>query len=62
MLKLLKFRSPEKRYYLNCGNTKLKRSCKINFSLSERHRWEVVGKTNHTTILLFWGVLYLSKV
>jgi len=28
---------------LNCKNTELKRSSKIFFSVSERHRWAVVG-------------------
>ena len=28
---------------INCDNTELKRSSKINVSFSERHRWAVVG-------------------
>jgi len=29
--------------FLNCDNAELKRSCKINVSVAERHRWAVVG-------------------
>ena len=29
---------------MNCDNTELKRSPEINFSVSERHRWTVVGQ------------------
>ena len=43
MPKLLNFRFPEGRYFLNCDNTELKRSSGIIFSFAERHRWEVVG-------------------
>jgi len=43
MLKLLSFRFPEGWYFLNCYNSELKRFSKINFSVSERHRWAVVG-------------------
>jgi len=43
MPKLLNFRFPEGRYFLNCDNAELKISSKINFSVSERHRWAVVG-------------------
>jgi len=41
--KLLNFRLPEGRYFLNCDNTELKRSSEINFPVAERHRWAVVG-------------------
>jgi len=29
--------------FLNCDKTELNRSSKIDFSVSERHRWAVVG-------------------
>jgi len=41
--KLLNFRFPEELCFLNCDNAKLKISLKIFFSVSERHRWAVVG-------------------
>jgi len=41
--KLSNFRFPEGWYFLNCDSTELKRSCTIFFSVSERHRWAVVG-------------------
>ena len=43
MPKLLNFKFPKGWYFLNCNNTELKRSSKINFSFSERHSWAVVG-------------------
>jgi len=50
MPKLLNFRFPTyidfqrgMIYSLNCDNTELKISSKINLSVSERHRWAVVG-------------------
>jgi len=44
MSKLLNFMILEGWNYLNCDNTELKRSSKINVSVSERHRWAVLGK------------------
>ena len=41
--KLLDFRFPEGWYFLKRDNTELKRSYKILFSVSERHRWAVMG-------------------
>jgi len=43
MPKLLNFRFPEGLYFLICDNTELKKSSKIIFSVSKRHRWAVVG-------------------
>jgi len=43
MPKLFNFRFPEGRYFLNCDNTELKRSSKMNFSIAERHRWVEAG-------------------
>ena len=43
MPKLLNFRFPEGLYFFNFDNPELKRPSKINFSLSERHPWVVVG-------------------
>ena len=42
MPKLLDFRFAGGDMFLNCDNTELKRSFKIFFSVSERHRWAVV--------------------
>jgi len=44
MPKLLNYKFPEGRNFLNWDNTGLKRSSKINFSVFERHLWAVVGK------------------
>jgi len=45
MPKILNFnRFPDGLYFLNFDNTELKRSSKIFFSVSERHRWAVVGQ------------------
>ena len=41
MTKLLNFRFPEGWYFSNFGNTEQKRSSKIFFSVSERHRWAI---------------------
>jgi len=44
MPKLLNFRFSEWWYFLNSDNTELKRSSKIHVSVSERHRWAVMGQ------------------
>jgi len=46
MPKLLNFRFPERWYFFNFDNAELKRSSKTFFSVSERHRWAVVGYPN----------------
>jgi len=43
MPKSLNFRCSEGWYFLNCDNTELKRSSKINFSVCKQHRWAEVG-------------------
>jgi len=43
MPKLLNFRFPEECYFFKFDNTELKRFSNIFFSVSERHRWAVVG-------------------
>jgi len=42
-LYIIKFQVSRGWHFLNCDNTELKRSSKIKFSVSERHRWAVVG-------------------
>ena len=59
MAKLLNFRFPEGRYFLNCDDTELKRSSKINFSVSERHRWAVVGSP--ITAQSIWSEIQLTR-
>jgi len=51
MLQLLIFTFPEGCYFFNCDNTELKRSSKIIFSVSERHRWAVVGYDNTSLVV-----------
>jgi len=43
MPKFINFRFPEGWYFLHCDSTELKRFSKIIFSVSERHRWAVLG-------------------
>jgi len=43
MPKSLNFRFPEGWYFLNCDNAEPERSSNINISVSERHRWALVG-------------------
>jgi len=54
MPELLNFSFPEGSYFLNCDNTKLKIFSKNFFSVSERHRWAVVGLYQEL-VLLFVG-------
>jgi len=46
MPKLLNLRFPGGCYYFNYNNTELKRSSKLNFPVSKRHFWAVVGQIN----------------
>jgi len=41
--RLLNSRFPEGRYFFNFYNTELKRTSKIFFSVSKRHRWAIEG-------------------
>ena len=43
MPKLSNFMFPEGWYFLKCDYTERKRSSEMKFSVSERHRWAVVG-------------------
>jgi len=52
MPKSLNFKFSEGWYFLNCDNTELKRSSTIFFSVSDRHRWAVVGKTLYNVSMI----------
>jgi len=50
MAKLLNYGFQEGWYFLNYNSNELKRSSKIFFSVSERHRWALVGKAVRRTL------------
>jgi len=59
---LSNFRFPERWFFFNFDNTALKRSFKINFYVSERHRWAVVGWRRNTSLKTFFLVVLTVKL
>jgi len=62
MPKLFKFRFPEGWYFFDCDNTELKRSSKINFSVSERHRWASIFIVRIRNCFFFMPALLRGEV